>query len=73
MVEMNRRGKSDSSMVPEKRPNNAGEPVAEAVEGRVWGAETPSEAQASRCPPTVGLAPTGRSPNDGAPRRKLTL
>jgi RNA-directed DNA polymerase len=31
---MNGRGKSDSSVVPGKRPNNAGEPATEAVEGR---------------------------------------
>jgi RNA-directed DNA polymerase len=31
---MNGRGKSDSSVVPGKRPNKAGEPVAEVVEGR---------------------------------------
>jgi group II intron reverse transcriptase/maturase len=30
----NGRGKSDSSVVPEKPPNNAGGPVAEVVEGR---------------------------------------
>jgi len=27
-------GKSDSSVVPEKSPNNAGQPVAEGTEGR---------------------------------------
>ena len=31
---MDGRGKSDSSVVPEKPPNNAGQPVAEVVEGR---------------------------------------
>ncbi len=31
---MNERGKSDSPVVPAKPPNNAGRPVAEAVEGR---------------------------------------
>jgi hypothetical protein len=31
---MNERGKSDNLVVPAKPPNNAGEPVAEAVEGR---------------------------------------
>jgi group II intron reverse transcriptase/maturase len=31
---MNGHGKSDSSVVPEKQPNKAGEPAAEAVEGR---------------------------------------
>ena len=31
---MNDRGKSDSSVVPEKLPNKAGRPAAEAVEGR---------------------------------------
>ena len=31
---MNDRGKSDSSVVPEKPPNNAAEPAAEVVEGR---------------------------------------
>jgi phosphoglucomutase len=30
----NGRGKSDSSVVPEKPPNKAGQPVAEVVEGR---------------------------------------
>ena len=32
--EMNERGKSDNLVVPAKPPNNAGEPAAEAVEGR---------------------------------------
>ena len=32
--EMNGRGKSDRLIVPTKLPNNAGEPVAEVVEGR---------------------------------------
>ena len=27
-------GKSDSPVVPEKSPNNAGQPVAEGMEGR---------------------------------------
>jgi len=31
---MNVRGKSDSSIVPGKPPNKAGQPAAEAVEGR---------------------------------------
>jgi phosphoglucomutase len=31
---MDERGKSDGSVVPEKPPNNAGQPAAEAVEGR---------------------------------------
>ena len=31
---MNGHGKSDMPVVPAKRPNNAGVPVAEAVEGR---------------------------------------
>jgi len=31
---MDGRGKSDGSVVPEKPPNNAGQPAAEAVEGR---------------------------------------
>lgn len=31
---MNERGKSDSPVVPAKPPNNAGQPAAEAVEGR---------------------------------------
>ena len=31
---MDRRGKSDSAVVPAKRPNNAEEPAAEGVEGR---------------------------------------
>src|SRR5438876_7412833 len=30
---MNDRGKSDSSIVPKKSPNNAGQPTAEAAEG----------------------------------------
>jgi RNA-directed DNA polymerase len=30
----NERGKSDSSVVPEKAPNKAGRPAAEALEGR---------------------------------------
>jgi hypothetical protein len=29
-------GKSDSSEVPEKSPNNAGQPAAEGMEGRGW-------------------------------------
>ena len=32
---MNRRGKSDSVVVPTKPPNNAGQPAAEAAEGRM--------------------------------------
>ena len=31
---MNGRGKSDSSVLPKKPPNNAGQPAAEVVEGR---------------------------------------
>ena len=31
---MHEYGKSDSSIVPEKSPNNAGKPAAEAMEGR---------------------------------------
>ena len=31
---MNGHGKSDSSVVPEKSPNKAGQPVAEEMEGR---------------------------------------
>ena len=31
---MNGHGKSDGRIVPAKPPNNAGEPAAEAVEGR---------------------------------------
>src|SRR5438093_5922883 len=35
---MNGRGKSDSSVLPQKPPNNVGQPAAEAVEGR-WPAK----------------------------------
>src|SRR5262249_9461495 len=31
---MNGRGKSDRPVLPEKSPNNAGQPVAEGMEGR---------------------------------------
>src|SRR5438093_12445636 len=31
---MNGRGKSDSSVLPQKPPNNVGQPAAEVVEGR---------------------------------------
>jgi hypothetical protein len=45
---MNGRGKSDSSVVPGKRPNNVGEPAAEAVEGRGLAKGNPNERNAFR-------------------------
>ncbi|MGH7857154.1 MAG: group II intron reverse transcriptase/maturase, partial [Candidatus Binatia bacterium] len=45
---MNDRGKSDSSVVPEKPPNRAEEPAAEAVEGRGLAKGKSPEQNASR-------------------------
>ena len=42
---MNGRGKSDSSVVPEKSPNNAGQPAAEGMEGRGLAKGNPPEQQ----------------------------
>jgi len=53
---MNERGKSDNLVVPAKPPNNAGEPVAEAVEGR--GLAKGNTASTTR---------PGRSAGSGAP------
>ena len=41
-------GKSDSSVVPEKPPNNAGQPAAEAVEGRGLAKGNPVESNTPR-------------------------
>ena len=53
---MNERGKSDNLVVPAKPPNNAGEPVAEVVEGR--GLAKGNTARATR---------PGRSAGQGVP------
>jgi group II intron reverse transcriptase/maturase len=53
---MHERGKSDNLVVPAKPPNNAGEPAAEAVEGR-------GLAEGN----TVGSTPAGRSAGLGVP------
>lgn len=45
---MNGRGKSDGPIVPEKPPNNAGGPAAEAVEGRGPAKSNPNERNAPR-------------------------
>jgi group II intron reverse transcriptase/maturase len=54
---MNGRGKSDTRIVPEKLPNNAGEPGAEAAEGR--------RVTEGNSPERTALRTQGR---DGAPR-----
>ena len=51
---MDGRGKSDSSVVPEKPPNNAGRPVAEAVEGRGLAKGNPPERNALRTQSRAG-------------------
>ena len=51
---VNGRGKSDSSVVPEKPPNNAGRPVAEAVEGRGLAKGNSPERIALRTPGRAG-------------------
>jgi RNA-directed DNA polymerase len=53
---MNERGKSDGPVVPAKRPNTAGQPAAEAVEGR-----GPAKGNA------VGKTRSGRRAGHGAP------
>jgi RNA-directed DNA polymerase len=47
---MNGHGKSDWPMVPMKSPNNAGELVAEEMEGRGWAEGNPRQQNASRTP-----------------------
>jgi RNA-directed DNA polymerase len=51
---MDGRGKSDSSVVPEKPPNNAGRPVTEAVEGRGLAKGNPPESNALRTQSRAG-------------------
>ena len=45
---MNGDGKSDSSVVPEKPPNKAGQPAAEVVEGRGLAKGNPPETTTHR-------------------------
>ena len=47
---MNEPGKSDRPVVPEKSPNNAGQPAAEGVEGRGLAKGNPPQQNASRTP-----------------------
>jgi RNA-directed DNA polymerase len=47
---MNEPGKSDRPVVPEKSPNNAGQPVAEGMEGRGLAKGNPDQQNASRTP-----------------------
>ncbi|NUN00336.1 MAG: group II intron reverse transcriptase/maturase [Bryobacteraceae bacterium] len=47
---MNGPGKSDRPVVPEKPPNNAGQPAAEGVEGRGLAKGKPQQQNASRTP-----------------------
>jgi RNA-directed DNA polymerase len=47
---MNGQGKSDRPEVPEKSPNNAGQPVAEGAEGRGLAKGNPPQQNASRTP-----------------------
>jgi RNA-directed DNA polymerase len=47
---MNGPGKSDSFVVPEKSPNNAGQPVAEGMEGSELAKGNPPQQNASRTP-----------------------
>ena len=47
---MNGQGKSDRPAVPEKSPNNAGQPAAEGMEGRGLAKGNPSQQNASRTP-----------------------
>src|SRR2546427_12767331 len=51
---MNGRGKSDGPIVPGKPPNNAGEPVAEAVEERGPAKGNPLRRDALRTPSRAG-------------------
>jgi RNA-directed DNA polymerase len=53
---MNERGKSDSPVVPEKPPNNAGSPAAEAVEGS--GLAKGNTASKTRPGPRAGVSVT---------------
>ena len=47
---MNGQGKSDRPAVPEKSPNNAGQPAAEGMEGRGLAKGNPRQQNASRTP-----------------------
>ena len=47
---MNGHGKSDRPAVPEKSPNNAGQPVAEGMEGRGLAKGNLPQQNASRTP-----------------------
>ena len=47
---MNESGKSDRPVVPEKSPNNAGQPAAEGMEGRGLAKGNPPQQNASRTP-----------------------
>ena len=47
---MNEPGKSDRPAVPEKSPNNAGQPAAEGMEGRGLAKGNPQQQNASRTP-----------------------
>jgi RNA-directed DNA polymerase len=47
---MNEPGKSDRPVVPEKSPNNAGQPAAEGMEGRGLAKGNPPQQNASRTP-----------------------
>jgi group II intron reverse transcriptase/maturase len=51
---MNERGKSDSSVVPGRSPNNAGEPAAEAAEGRGLAKGNLPERNVPRTPSRIG-------------------
>jgi group II intron reverse transcriptase/maturase len=51
-------GKSDTAVVPKKRPNNAGEPAAEAVEGRVVAKGKTLERNTLRTQSRVGVPST---------------
>jgi retron-type reverse transcriptase len=53
---MNGRGKSDSPIVPERPPNNAGRPAAEVVEGRGLAKGNPTERNASRTQSRTGAS-----------------
>jgi hypothetical protein len=52
---MNGRGKSDWPVVPEKRPNKAGRPAAEAVEGRGQAKRNPNQQNAPRTQSRIGV------------------
>ena len=53
---MNEQGKSDRPEVPVKSPNNAGQPVAEGVEGRGLAKGNPLQQNASRTPSRTGAS-----------------